>query len=74
MSYPFLLWLTIQPYSEIPFLVVFYASVCLLWLALLRRTRRWLVYFLLGCLLGIAMLIRPIALLLGFVSIGHLVA
>ena len=67
MSYPFLLWLTLQPHSETPFLVVFYASVCLFWLALRRRTRGWPVYFLLGCLLGIAMLIRPIALLLGFV-------
>ena len=61
MTYPFALWLTKQQGSEVPFLVVFYGGVYLFWRALLCKTRSWPVYFLSGLLVGVAMLIRPIA-------------
>jgi 4-amino-4-deoxy-L-arabinose transferase-like glycosyltransferase len=66
MTYPFALWLTKQPNSEISFLVVFYGAFYLFWDALLRRSRAWSTYFLIGFLMGLAMLIRPIAIGTGF--------
>jgi glycosyltransferase involved in cell wall biosynthesis len=65
MTYPFALWLTKQPNSEIPFMVVFYGGLYLFWRAL--RTRRWPPFFACGLLFGAAMLIRPIAIAIGFV-------
>jgi 4-amino-4-deoxy-L-arabinose transferase-like glycosyltransferase len=62
ITYPFALWLAKQPTSETPFMVVLYAGIYLFWYALLRKNRAWAVYFLAGCLIGCAMLIRPIAL------------
>jgi hypothetical protein len=61
MTYPVTLWLTKQPNSEIPFLLVFYGGFCLFWYALLSRRRAWPVFFLVGLLAGFAMLIRPLA-------------
>lgn len=61
ISYPPILWLTKQPNSEIPFMAVFYGSVCLLWTAYWRRAG-WHFYVLAGMLAGIAALIRPIGL------------
>jgi hypothetical protein len=62
MTYPFALWLTKQPTSEMPFLVVFYGGFCLFWYALGGGGRRsWPLFFLVGLLAGFAMLIRPIA-------------
>jgi Dolichyl-phosphate-mannose-protein mannosyltransferase len=65
MTYPVTLWLTKQPNSEIPFLVVFYGGFCLFWHALLGKRRAWPVFFLVGLLAGFAMLIRPIAVGIG---------
>ncbi|MGH9801823.1 MAG: ArnT family glycosyltransferase, partial [Blastocatellia bacterium] len=61
ISYPPILWLTKQPNSEIPFMVFFYGSVCLLWSAYWRRAS-WHFYVLAGMLSGFAALIRPIGL------------
>ncbi len=61
ISYPPILWLSKQPSSEIPFMAVFYGSVCLLWSAYWRQAR-WHFYVLAGFLGGIAALIRPIGL------------
>src|SRR5207245_11120905 len=36
MTYPFTLWLTKQPNSEIPFLIVFYGAFGLFWSALIK--------------------------------------
>jgi len=60
MTYPFALWLTKQPNSEIPFMAVFYGGLCLFWYALARR-KSAPVYFWCGLIFGFAMLIRPIA-------------
>lgn len=60
MTYPCALWLTKQPNSEIPFLPVFYGGFYLFWYALGRKSH-WSIYFLSGLIIGIAMLIRPIA-------------
>jgi 4-amino-4-deoxy-L-arabinose transferase-like glycosyltransferase len=67
MTYPFALWLTRQPNSEIPFMVVFYGGLFLFWYALVRKTHAWPLYFCCGLLFGSAMLIRPIAIGIGFV-------
>jgi len=62
MTYPFTLWLTKQPNSEIPFLIVFYGAFGLFWSSLSEPSggahRR---YLLAGLLVGAAALIRPIA-------------
>ncbi len=67
MTYPFALWLTKQPNTEIPFMVAFYGGLFLFWYALLRRTRAWPIYFACGLLFGVAMLVRPIAIGIGVV-------
>lgn len=66
MTYPFALWLTKQPNSELPFMVALYGGLCLFWYALTRRLPAR-AYFLCGLILGAAMLIRPIALGVGLV-------
>ncbi len=67
ISYPVALWLTKQPNSEIAFTPVFYAGFGLFLLALVRKTTSWSVYLIAGLLIGVAMLIRPIAIGTGFV-------
>lgn len=66
MTYPFALWLTKQPNSELPFMVVLYGGLCLFWYALSRRLPARF-YFLCGLVFGVAMLIRPIAIGIGLV-------
>jgi 4-amino-4-deoxy-L-arabinose transferase-like glycosyltransferase len=66
MTYPFALWLTKQPNSELPFMVVLYGGLCLFWSTLSRRLPAR-VYFLCGLIFGVAMLIRPIAIGIGLV-------
>ena len=66
-TYPFFLWITKQPNSEVPFIPVFFGALLLFWLAVLRRPRVWWLYLLAGGLAGAAMLIRPAALGLGVV-------
>lgn len=60
MTYPFAMWLTKQPNSEIPFLAFFYGGFYAFWYGLTRKSP-YFIYFLSGVLIGIAMLIRPIA-------------
>jgi 4-amino-4-deoxy-L-arabinose transferase-like glycosyltransferase len=67
MTYPFVLWLTKLPSSEIPFIVVFYGGFYLFWYGQLRKSHAWLLYFSSGMLMGLAMLIRPMAIGVGFV-------
>jgi 4-amino-4-deoxy-L-arabinose transferase-like glycosyltransferase len=71
-TYPFALWLTRQPNSEVPFMVVFFGALLLCWRTLTNRPRHWPSYFVVGLLLGGAMLIRPIAIGVGFVVAGLL--
>jgi hypothetical protein len=66
-TYPFALWFTKLSGSEIPFMVVFYGGVYLFWYAQLRKSHAWSLYFSSGLLVGLAMLIRPIAIGVGFV-------
>ena len=61
MTYPFLLWLTKQPNSEIPFIAVLFLSFSALLSACLGQKKSKLWFLLSGLLLGLAMLIRPIA-------------
>ena len=66
MTYPFGLWLTKQPNSELPFMVALYGGLCLFWYAMTRRLPAR-AYFLCGLILGAAMMIRPTALGVGLV-------
>jgi 4-amino-4-deoxy-L-arabinose transferase-like glycosyltransferase len=65
LTYPFALWLTKQPNPEMPFVVVLSGAWYVFWAAAVRRSRSWAHYFLCGLLVGLAMLIRPIAIGLG---------
>lgn len=67
MTYPFALWLTKQPNTELPFMVLIYGGIGLFALALSRRLS-WQAYFVAGLMLGMAMLVRPIAVGLPFVA------
>lgn len=69
MTYPFALWFTKQPNSELPFMVFLYAALLLLYYCLIRRTTFRPGYFLSGLLLGLAMLTRPIAIGIGMLLI-----
>lgn len=75
MTYPFFLWLTKQPNSEVAFIPVLYAALYLFWRPVLRQTRgprAWALYLASGLLVGAAMLIRPAALGLS-VTLGAIV-
>jgi len=61
MTYPFLLWLTKQPNSETPFIAVLFLSFSALLSAFLRQKKNKPWFLLSGFLLGLSMLIRPIA-------------
>jgi 4-amino-4-deoxy-L-arabinose transferase-like glycosyltransferase len=65
MSYPFGLWLSKQPNSELPFFLVLFALFLLFWRAATREGRAVVPFFLVGILVGVAMLIRPMAIGLG---------
>ena len=65
MTYPFALWLTKQPNSEVPFMIFLYAGILFL-NYLISRGVCGLGYFVCGMFFGIAMLIRPIAIGIGF--------
>jgi 4-amino-4-deoxy-L-arabinose transferase-like glycosyltransferase len=67
MTYPFFLWTTKQPNSEIPFILVLLGAFLLFWRALAQRDHSWRVYLGVGLLAGFAMLIRPAAIGLGLV-------
>jgi 4-amino-4-deoxy-L-arabinose transferase-like glycosyltransferase len=60
LTYPFVVWLTKQPNSEIPFAVLLYAGLFFLWYGFTRRMR-FSTFFGCGLLFGVAMLIRPVA-------------
>ncbi len=66
-TYPFGLWLAMQRGSESSFMVVFLGALTVFWRAQLYKRRALFIYFSIGLLLGIAMLIRPIALGMGLV-------
>lgn len=61
MTYPPLLWLTKQPNSELPFMVLLYTGFYLFWEVMTQQYEKKLIYFLCGFVLGLAMFIRPIA-------------
>jgi hypothetical protein len=71
-SYPFQLWLTKQPNSELPFMVLFFGALTAFWPVLTQSTTRWKHAFLSGVLCGAASLIRPFGIGLPFVLAGLL--
>jgi hypothetical protein len=65
LAYPFFLWLTKQPNSEVPFMPVLFGAFYLFWRPVLsgqRGPRAWAQLLAAGVLAGAAMLIRPAAL------------
>lgn len=66
-SYPFVLWLTKQPASEVPFMTVFYASIYFFWLGIKKNKNIWFILVLCGVFAGLAMLIRGIAICTGII-------
>jgi len=69
-SCPFVLWLAGIEGSELSFCLVFYASCYAFWTALRRPRVQPGLYLLAGVLIGVAMLIRPIAIAGGAVMVG----
>lgn len=74
MTYPFNLWLTKQPNSEIAFLPFFYGSLFLFGKVLWRGWNKLLLPLSVGALIGFAALVRPIAILIGILLAGLLIA
>jgi len=74
MTYPFVLWLTKQLNSEVPFMAAFYASLYIFWLGLKGHKNAWILLLLAGILAGVAMLIRAIAIGAGFLLFGLFLA
>jgi 4-amino-4-deoxy-L-arabinose transferase-like glycosyltransferase len=66
-TYPFALWLTKQPNTEMPFAVLLYGGFYLFGYLIVRRKLTWLLYLLCGLIFGAAMLVRPIAIGIAFV-------
>src|SRR5581483_3180523 len=66
LTYPLALWLTKQPCSELPFMVLLVAAVGLAWRAL-HGARPAASCAMAGGLVGLAMLVRPIAIGTGVV-------
>ena len=64
---PFNLWLTKQPNSTIPFLVMLFCCLYFLYWILRYKIQSGKIFFLIGLMAGLTMLIRPIALLFGLV-------
>jgi len=69
LTYPPLLWLTTGPFSEIPFLFLFYLSVYVFNRAS-TRPEAWRYFLVSGVCAGSAALMRPIGLLIAVTLIG----
>lgn len=67
MTYPFVLWLTKQPNSEIPYIAVLYCGCAILFSNCCFQKYNKLPYLLSGLLIGLAILIRPIAIFIPFI-------
>jgi len=65
MTFPFALWLTKQPNSEMVFMSLLFGGFYIFWNALVHKNRAWPIYFFSGLLIGFAMLVRPIAIGVG---------
>ncbi len=65
MTYPLALWLTREPASEVPFIVLLYASFLLFWSSLRKNRQSFLTYLLAGLAIGAATLVRPAAIGIG---------
>jgi 4-amino-4-deoxy-L-arabinose transferase-like glycosyltransferase len=66
ITYPFALWLTKQPHSEVPFVAFFYLGMCLFAYGLLQRKTPGLFFFA-GAAIGLSSLIRPSAIAVSLV-------
>jgi hypothetical protein len=70
---PIVLWLNKQPNSEIPWLPLVLGSLALFWRSHRLGDRRWPLYLVVGILIGLATLIRPIAIGMGVLLVAFLV-
>ena len=69
VTYPLNLWLTKQPNSELPFMVFLYAGIYLFWSGIQDTKYRGLFFIFAGICIGFSMLIRPIAIGMGFLLV-----
>lgn len=69
ITYPLTLWIMKQPNCEILFMVVLYVCVYVFLHTLLHKDHSWLSHLLLGILVGVSMLIRPIAVGMGMIFV-----
>ena len=76
MTYLPLLWLTTQPFTETPYLLLFLSGLWLFWRGIAQASPNYLCSYLFGCglLLGGAALIRPMGSFIGFALIFCLFA
>jgi 4-amino-4-deoxy-L-arabinose transferase-like glycosyltransferase len=65
LVYPFNLWLTKQTNSETPYLLLLYAALALYWELEVSESESRPRYAAVGLLLGLAMLVRPVAIAMG---------
>ncbi len=70
--YPLNWWLSKQANSEIPFILIFYTGIFVFWSSYSRQRQQLWPYFITGAVLGLSMLIRPIALGATFVLVAFL--
>lgn len=64
LTYPFFLWITKQPNSEIPFMIGLFFSFYLLVKGINSGAHKNLWFFFSGCTLGLSTLIRPVSVFL----------
>ena len=69
-TYPLALWLTKQPNTEVPFTTILFATALVLWRLTRSEKPKIGLAVLIGVLAGLAMLVRPIALLFPLVLAG----
>jgi 4-amino-4-deoxy-L-arabinose transferase-like glycosyltransferase len=67
VTYPFFLWLTKQPSTEIPFILFFYAALYAFWRGIESTQYTKRIFFLTGVVAGSAMLIRAAAFGIGII-------
>ncbi|HMN61959.1 MAG TPA: glycosyltransferase family 39 protein [Anaerolinea sp.] len=69
MTYPFQLWLTKQPNSEIPFMAILFSGCAILFSASCFQICKKSPYLISGLFIGLAILTRPIAILFPLVLV-----
>ncbi|MBN1120864.1 MAG: glycosyltransferase family 39 protein [Anaerolineae bacterium] len=73
-TYPFALIVFRQATAALPFIIAFYGALLLFWTHIRRQSRSGWAYLVVGLLIGIATLIRPVAIWIGLLFATILIA